>query len=881
MISQTTPASASAYSLKAPRQPMFRACLAYAGGIVTGIHHWRPAVWWVLAASAFMLSAVYFVRRRPSLGWVLAFAALFLAGALHVQVRSSGPRVDTSILAFADRQPRQILGYVIKDGRLREDTSGGLRQTVDLQAEQIQLEGGLVVPVSSRIRLGIYSPHSGKMPNEESAQESAGSDHQMRAFQYGERIRCVARLRPPRNFRNPGAFDYEGYLAERGIAALGSANLQDVEPIPGLAGSQLQQWRNRLHRNVIAKVHELWPARDAALIDAMIIGEDAFIERDTRTDFQRSGTYHVLVVSGMNVSILAMVVFWSVRRLRLSEIPATVLTIGACMGYAFLTEVGAPVWRATLMSAVYLLTRLLYRDRAMLNCIGASALVLLIYDPRQILTPSFQMTFACVVILAGIALPILQRTSLLYAKALRHWNSSSYASQLPPKVAQFRLDLQFVAGRIAVFTGDAWSGRILRAGVASVFAVCELVFVSAVMQTGLALPMAYYFHRATTLGLPANLLVVPLTQLMMPAAIAALSVGYIASWLARLPVLLTTVALHGITGTVRGLGSLQIADLRVAVPSATMMLLAVSAVGFAMWAARRHYALASVGLAAVVTISLVLALVPPAPAVRPGLLEFTSIDVGEGDSSLLITPQGKTLLVDAGGPIASSGSQFDFGEDVVSPYLWRRGISRLDAVSMTHAHSDHMGGIVSVLRNFRPKELWLGLAPPSAKLDEVLATAHALHISVVRRWEGDRFAFGGAQFEVLYPARDAKLADKPRNNDSMVLRATYGATSMLLEGDAEKRVERYITATHLLAANLLKVGHHGSTNATTAELVNSVRPQFAMISVGAGNAFGLPRMETLSRLAAAGARVYRTDIDGAVTFYLDGHSVITSVAALQ
>ena len=127
-------------------------------------------------------------------------------------------------------------------------------------------------------------------------------------------------------------------------------------------------------------------------------------------------------------------------------------------------------------------------------------------------------------------------------------------------------------------------------------------------------------------------------------------------------------------------------------------------------------------------------------------------------------------------------------------------------------------------------------------------TAQSLGIKVVRRWEGEEFDFGGAHAQVLYPARDAVIADKARNNDSMVLRASYGDTSLLLEGDAEKTVERYVTARHQPTATLLKVGHHGSTNATTAELVSAARPAFAVISVGAGNSFALPRTETLSRL---------------------------------
>jgi competence protein ComEC len=873
MIAQSTPAGPDPWLRKAPRQPMLWACLAYGCGILLGIHEWRPALWWIVAGAAFIAAAGYFARRRAGLGWALALGGFFLAGAFHVQIRS-GPSLDRSIQPYADRQPVQVVGHVVKDGLLRQDGPDSFRQTLDIETEGIRGESGRVVPVHSFVRLGIYSPRSRDV-------SSAHSNRSMRAFQYGERIHCVARLRRPRNFRNPGAFDYEGYLAERGITALGWASVEEIEILPGSAGSRIERWRSRLHRNVISKVHELWPAREAALIDAMIVGEDAFIDRDTRTDFQRSGTYHVLVVSGMNVSILAFVVFWTLRRLRVSDIPATLLTIGMCIGYALITEVGAPVWRATLMCAVYLLTRLLYRERAMVNAIGTAALALLIYDPRQILTPSFQMTFLCVLIVGAIAVPILERTSLRYGKALRNWDSNSYAAQLPPKVAQFRVELQMIAGRVAAFVGEAWSRRVVCTAISWLFAIWELMFLSAVMQMGLALPMAYYFHRATTLGAPANLLVVPLTQLLMPAAIAALALGAVWVWLAKIPVRLTTLALHGIMGTVRGVGAMQMADMRVAVPSLMVMLLAGAALGFAMWGARRHRAIASIGLGTVLAASTVLAAMAPSPQFRPGVLEVTSIDVGEGDSSLLISPQGKTLLIDAGGPIGGSASQFDFGEDVVSPYLWSRGISRLHAVAVTHAHSDHIGGISAVLRNFRPDELWVGLEPPSAMLDNVLATAQSLGIKVVRRWEGEEFDFGGAHAEVFYPAQDTAAADKPRNNDSMVLRASYGNTSVLLEGDAEKTVERYVVTRHQPTATLLKVGHHGSSNATTEELVGAARPTFSVISVGAGNSFGLPRMETLSRLEAAGARVHRTDLDGATTFYLDGHSVTVSVPALQ
>ena len=375
MISPPTYASPPASLFKASRQPMLWAAVAYSLGIVAGFYLWRPTLWWVVAAASFVAAAAYFAQRRSGLSWLLALSVLFLAGALHIQARAGSTHLDTAIQPYADGQELQIIARVTRDGRVQPAGFNEIHQTIDVETEQVQVASEHCVRIQSGIRLSIYGPRP----------DHTGDNFGPAAFRavpvpllhYGDRVRFTAKLKMPRNFHNPGAFDYRAYLAERNIAALGAAKMENVERLPGFSGSRIAFWRNRMHRAVIAQVHQLWPPRQAALIDAMVIGEEAFIDRDTRIDFQRSGTYHVLVVSGMNVSILAFVIFWALRRLHLGEIPSTLLTIAFCIAYAFTTEVGAPVWRATLMCAIYLGTRLLYRDRAMVNALGAAALGLL------------------------------------------------------------------------------------------------------------------------------------------------------------------------------------------------------------------------------------------------------------------------------------------------------------------------------------------------------------------------------------------------------------------------------------------------------------------------------------------------------------------------
>src|SRR5208282_2709279 len=492
---------AMTHDRKPPRQPLFWAALVFSLGLWTGVRAWRPPSWWVVAIVAFVFAASWFVPKRSWLAKALSLGAWFLLGAFLIQVRGQRPdelRPDNArILTLADGRAVTLTARVMREGYARAAGPQSIRESIDVETEEIASQGE-----SWRVRAGVRLSIYEKVENSETMERRAsppgldaadaargtgGTPVAPLPLAYGTRLRIRAKLHPARNFRNPGAFDYEGYLRDNGISVLGSAEATDIERLPGFSGSRIQLWRARVHASIIAKIHQLYPASQASLMDAMVLGEESFLRNSTRTEYQRSGTYHVLVVSGMNLSILAFAIFWTLRQFRVDPAVAAITTVVVSFAYAFVVGVGAPVWRAALMLATYLGARLLYRGRNMMNAIGAAALGVLIADPHALFGASFQLTFLAVFIIAGIGAPILERTTLPYARGLRLLRAASYDLHVAPGVAQFRLDLRLIGGRLKKFLGNRLGLALPTVFMRVAIGLSGLIFISALMQAGLAL----------------------------------------------------------------------------------------------------------------------------------------------------------------------------------------------------------------------------------------------------------------------------------------------------------------------------------------------------------------------------------------------------------
>ena len=917
-------AAAPVEALEFRRAPVLMAACWFAAGEVMA-RHWQPAM--VLLVALALLCGLVLISLRRSLRLaVLPLAAMWMVVGFWCAEMQPAPATQQALESYADGLSRQVVGRVVRVRELpatpkspdqdnepgwwvgkeeaeSEAAVGAL--SVDLNVEEIEYltpDISRLVPMSGGVRMNVVA--------DKVRRDAPDSVHALPVFHCGDVVEAPMRLRVPERYHDPGAWQYADYLLAQGLGTRATVRAskiallaEDADAVPaGDGGVRLlrradwtaeaqcrvyaaQAWASgRVLRYVHSRANHRLPAAlrlsadDAGMLNAMLFGDRAGLNRTLRVGFERTGSFHLFVVSGMHVALIAGLLFWITRRLRLGEWPATLATIVLTAGYALLTGFGPPVQRALFMTAVFLVARMMSRDRNVLNALGAAALGVLVWSPDALFGASFQMTFLAIAAIACIAVPLGERSFLPYARAARKLGDEWLDMTFAPPVTQFRVMLRLwseTSGRVF----GRWSRGVPAAAVRWALWALELALIGLVTEMVMVLPMAVYFHRATMFALPTNMLSVPLVAVLMPMAVVAFCAMLAGPWAAVLPGAATALLLHGVTGVIGRVSAVHAANLRVPAPVWWIAALAVAAWAFCCWAVRRVGRKSRAwAWVAVALLPLVVAMVlwPEPESVTPNTLEVTAIDVGQGDSILVVGPTGKTMLVDAGGPVgglneaAEATSRFDVGEEVVSPYLWSRRIRRLDVLVLSHAHSDHMGGMPAVMRNFMPRELWVSIDPDSEAYRALLAEARGLGVRVRHFYAGDHAEWDGMGVTVLSPQPGYTNGGEPVNDDSLVLRMQFGKASVLLEGDAEAASEwQMLRSGRMSAVTLLKVGHHGSKTSTTPAFLAAAAPKDAVISVGKGNTFGHPRFEVVERIEDAHARLYRTDEFGLTRFLLD------------
>jgi len=737
------------------RRPAFWTAISFAAGIVAAAVCTIPPTFLYTATAVVCLTATAILLSRPQQVRLACSVMLILAavlGALRYQV-------ETALLPVNHISSMPELLGESGPGSAKGRLSGIVDGEPDERADHAKLV----------IRLHTFESEQG-----ETYQIAGTALVSMRnaaiSIDHADEVTLQGRLARPQPARNPGAFDYRRFLELRGIhGVLSVRRAEQIISVRKRSGGVLHEWVVSPVRQTVRRViGRNLSGEPAGLLRGILLGEKQAISERLRDDFRTTGLAHALVISGLHVGLVALFFFSGFRLCRLSDSAASLATVGVLTTFAFVTELQAPVVRASIMAAVVLTGRAINRDGEVFNSTGLAALVILVIWPTSLLTLSFQLSFA-----ATLSIVALHETTM----------------QLFP---------------------ERWrsEGRALGKWVISPLCV------SLAAQAGTAPLIAYHFHQLAPLSLAANLVVVPLLGLVVGLGLLAALTGawsVVAGTLFNGANYLVITCLTELVGIFANIPGASVATPR---PGIGIMIAAAVATVLLtqardhVWARKLLIGLLLIGANIVVWRG----------TTDEGVLKVFYLDVGQGDGAFLQFPNGATMLVDAG----NRSKYFDYGSRVIVPFLRTHNVGKIDVVVAGDSLLG-LGGVGALI-----------LHPTAEFVDEEGTSAHGL------------------------------------NNGSTVLRLDYGGTSLLFTGDAEVETDAPILRWgKRLRADILKVAHHGSPTSSRQSFVGHLRPETAVISVGAVNNFGHPSAEELERFREQGTVLYRTDRCGAVMAQID------------
>ena len=815
-------------------RPLGYPLIALIAGMIIGDSVSLPCFLFLGGALAALTGLWVCVRNQWNRSALLLILSLMLiVGLFNAQKQQYLAQNDQHIIYQADGGKMTVEGIVLANDQISPSNNA-----LVVSCQRI-IKKNSYLPVTGNIRLVIPSDIS---------------------FQYGDFIRFHSKIKKIQSFHNPGGFDYERYLNRRGIYVSGFvADRASIVLIRHNSASgiqlKLETFRSYLKQLIYANA----PSPQREIIEAMTIGNQKAIPEDVRDNFAKTGTSHILSISGLHIGMVAAGGFFLILLLlKSSEYlmlkfniikMATAAAFVPVIIYALVAGMGTTVLRATLMTLAFLLALIIGKQRDLYNILFGAALIILIFAPASLFEISFQLSFSAVFAILYIV-PKFSEMTFGFLQSAPHF-------------------LQVIIRRVYIF-----------------------ILVSAAATIGTLPIIVFYFHRVSAVTLIANLIAVPLLGILaLIPAMAFILTALFSPAIAGFCVKAASFFTHISVDIINRMAALSWSTISFTKPSIIEIILFYVFIFLLMevitpgvkinkkgFPARHPLLLLKTALLVSVALIFANAVYLVAKHKYSNNLRITAIDVGQGSSTLIQFPHGINMLIDGGG---FSDSSFDMGKSVIAPFLYTKRIGKIDIVVLTHPHPDHLQGLIYIVNNFAVKEVWHTGLQAEDDLYRLWEKTILEKKSKIKQFSAQSPAenISGVHVQFLWPthkqilkASEASYHDT--NDASLVIKIAYGDRSFLLTGDISESVETLlINSGQNLKSDLLFMPHHGSNHSSSMTFIGAVSPQYAIVSSGKNNVFRHPHPDVLKRYRSNHVMLYRTDQQGAISVQTDGKSL--------
>ncbi len=836
--------------------PLLPYFLVYLSGILAALPASQNFLLpYFLSLATAITGAFLFARSRPNFSikpivLVLLFPLGFSAPGWQDQLRP-----EHHILNHVQEGQRAVVeGWIEEMPTVFRDK---VRYRVHL--EQIIYKESLPVRVTGTARITLYQSEN--------------------PFRAGDRLRINRiKLKRPRNFKNPGRFDYVHYTRSQGIDVLGGVSKEKYfERLGTVPLGTFTTLRGTIRERMMGFFDRHLPEDSAALLKAMLLGEKHYLSEELRQAYIDTGLAHLMAVSGLHIGFVAgacflilyplvFAVLWKFRSqwalLGHGRKIVALLCVCPVLFYMFLVGTKISALRAGVMILVYLFAVLINREKHLLNALLVAAFLILIWNPEAVVGPGFLLSFGALLTIV-CAIQFMENPS---GDALDQLGEVPWYRRLPkPHLKE-----------------ASWGARVY-----DVFQSTLFITLAALLGT---LPILIYFFNHISLGgIFLNLLLVPLTALLIPLGLLTSLLALLYEPIGTLLMPLTAGLLQIYVSLPQFAANLPFMSFYVPTPPAIWPILYYALLmAIPTWLRSRRsiqepapdprdaWSQAVPWGLALASLTLIVSFIwPRFPYFKNGELSVYLLDVGQGESIYMEFPNGKTLLLDGGGYFRNS---LDVGKLVVAPFLWNRGLWGLSYVGASHSDHDHISGLESLaslvsIGHFLERRPAL----PDRRIDKLKSRLINRKTVPIPLQPGQPWSIGEVHLTLLHPTADfiaqKKPATPPRigNDLSMVWKIEYGAFSMLLTGNITEKAEQYLVAHEApLQAGILKAPHHGSRTSSHPDFIRAVGPKDVIVSSGRFNIFHHPHPQVIERYRQQGATLWRTDLQGAIRITTDG-----------